>query len=127
MKTQRVIWTWREPGLNSKLLNKSRRSSARPFSPLTSPPGRIDAYPRQSTDNTEPDLGAAQASSLIHEVRNTMTALLLTLENLTNPKNQESRLQETIEILKELSNRLNCAIEKFGALFSGSSTVEFEN
>lgn len=126
MKTQNETWVWHQSRLNPTVARKNSGADTQRVAQLNSAPAIIDNY--QSEGTQEAAFGAAKDShSILHEARNTMTALLLTLEGLTNPRNRGVELEETIEVLKQLSNRLNGSIEKFSVLFSASKPTELHN
>ena len=127
MKMQNEIWAWPETRLNSTA-TKNRRATAKRVVAFNSIPRIDDAYPAQREDVQEAYFHASKNSrSILHEARNTMTALLLTLENVTSASSPQAAFDETVEVLKRLSNRLNGSIEKLGALFPDSNPVNLEN
>jgi hypothetical protein len=127
MKTPNESRPWYRRRLDSIVTRENPGTAARRITPFNSMPV-IDNGPRQIEAGQEGAAGAAKDShSVLHEARNTMTALLLTLEGLTSPRNQGPALEETIEVLKQLSGRLNNSIEKFSVLFSASNSTELQN
>ena len=128
MKMQNEIWTWRERKLNSTLAVKTRGATAKRVGIFKPIPGLDDALPAQPEPVEEAYLCASKNfRSILHEARNTMTALLLTLENVTDRSHPQAAFDETVETLKQLSNRLNGSIEKLGALFPDSKITNLEN
>ncbi|MGH7848117.1 MAG: hypothetical protein ACREQW_23485 [Candidatus Binatia bacterium] len=128
MKRQNEIWDWHEGKVHFTLPSKRQRETAKRVAAFNLTPGVSEAHPARREQVEEDYCHHSKNSRLIlHEARNTLTALFLTLEKLTNPSDPRADLDETIEIVRQLSNRLNGSMEKLGALFPDSNLANLEN